>query len=437
MGRPVAGTAVRNITPESTQFLYGYPHVERYSTGVHDPLQSCALYLESNGQRCILSANDIISFDKPLISRIKSGISDQTGISGDNIAIGATHTHSGPRTVLHASAEDDSVVPPPDKVYVDFLVEQVVAAAVAASKNPQPVSVEFGSSYAEGIGTNRRDPDGPSDLSVPVILFRRGDGRPAACVCVYSMHPTVLHEDSTLISSDFPGMARAYLMREVFKSNVPVLMFMGAAGNQSPRHVTRENTFEEATRIGNILGAAVARALSHAVVVKDPVLDVRSGLLDLPPKQLPALSAAERRQKQTAARLESLRVRDATPQEIRTAECDWFGAEEIVTLVKLHEVGRLRQSYDAILPADLIAIGIGNYYLVGWPCEIFVEYQLRLKQEVSNVFPICLTNGELHGYLVTPEAAEEGGYEASNSLFGPEAAEELYQSTLRLLEKRL
>ena len=53
------------------------------------------------------------------------------------------------------------------------------------------------------------------------------------------------------------------------------------------------------------------------------------------------------------------------------------------------------------------------------------------------MFPICLTNGELHGYLVTPEAAEEGGYEASNSLFGPEAAEELYQSTLRLLEKRL
>ena len=436
MGRLVAGTAVRNITPEGTQFLYGYPHVERYSTGVHDPLQSCALYLELNGQQCILSANDVIGFDKPLVSRIRSGISDQTGIAADNIAIGATHTHSGPRTVLHASAQDDFIVPPPDKSYVDFLVEQVIAAAVAATRKPQPVTVEFGSSRAEGIGTNRRDPEGPSDLSVPVILFRRTDGYPAACVCVYSMHPTVLHEDSTLISSDFPGMARTYLTREVFKADVPVLMFMGAAGNQSPRHVTKENTFEEATRIGNILGDAVARGLGQTEVVNDPVLDVRSTAVRLPPRQLPALSVAEMQQKRAAARLKSLRVTHATPQEIRTAECDLFGAEEILTLVKMDEIGRLQESYEAILPADLIAIGIGNYYLVGWPCEIFVEYQLRLKQEASNAFPICLTNGELHGYLVTPEAAQEGGYEASNSLFGPEAAEELYKSTLRLLGKR-
>jgi len=38
-----AGAAVVEITPRDRQFLYGYPHLRRYSTGVHDPLLSSAL----------------------------------------------------------------------------------------------------------------------------------------------------------------------------------------------------------------------------------------------------------------------------------------------------------------------------------------------------------------------------------------------------------
>jgi hypothetical protein len=41
----MAGAAVVDITPQGSVFLYGYPHVKRYSTGVHDPLECAALYL--------------------------------------------------------------------------------------------------------------------------------------------------------------------------------------------------------------------------------------------------------------------------------------------------------------------------------------------------------------------------------------------------------
>ncbi len=44
-----AGASQIEITPEDSPFLFGYPHVARYSTGVHDPLYSSALYL-SDGQ---------------------------------------------------------------------------------------------------------------------------------------------------------------------------------------------------------------------------------------------------------------------------------------------------------------------------------------------------------------------------------------------------
>ena len=38
-----------DITPRNSTFLYGYPHVSRLSTGVHDPLLSSSLYLDDGG----------------------------------------------------------------------------------------------------------------------------------------------------------------------------------------------------------------------------------------------------------------------------------------------------------------------------------------------------------------------------------------------------
>ena len=41
-----AGAASAELTPQHSVFLFGYPHVPRYSTGVHDPLETAALYLQ-------------------------------------------------------------------------------------------------------------------------------------------------------------------------------------------------------------------------------------------------------------------------------------------------------------------------------------------------------------------------------------------------------
>lgn len=42
-----AGAAKQDITPEQSLFLFGYPHVERYSQGTHDPLYASALVLDN------------------------------------------------------------------------------------------------------------------------------------------------------------------------------------------------------------------------------------------------------------------------------------------------------------------------------------------------------------------------------------------------------
>ena len=61
------------------------------------------------------------------------------------------------------------------------------------------------------MGGNRNSVDGPADPEAGVLFLRKkASGEPLALSVVYSMHPTVLHEDSTLVSADFPGYTRAY-----------------------------------------------------------------------------------------------------------------------------------------------------------------------------------------------------------------------------------
>ena len=158
---------------------------------------------------------------------------------------------------------------------------------------------------------------------------------------VCSMHPTVLHEDSTLISGDFPAMTRQYLQEHVFGRDCPVLYHTGPSGNQSPRHVTRANTFAEAERLGSLLGRSVAKTLSSIALSAMIFTWLCPKTIDLPERTFPTVEQARRRLDQAAKRLETLRQPGADRRQIRTAECDWFGAEFGLQLAEKAATGGL------------------------------------------------------------------------------------------------
>ncbi len=429
----LAGAATADITPRDSQFLFGYPHVERYSTGVNDPLLSSALYLAAGREQIMFIANDIIFVGKASAERVRARISAATGIPAGNVMVTATHTHSGPITVDYLSNEDDPAVPKADPAYLALFEDSMVAAACRAKAGAQPAEIGLAIADGSGVGTNRRDPAGPSDPQVPVLMVRAVGGAPIACMLVCSMHPTVLHEDSTLVSADFPGMARRFLQERVFGPEVPVLHHTGPAGNQSPRYVTRANTFAEAERLGAILGSAVAKAIAGIAYSGEAHLGSAQHLLDLPRRTFPSVEEARLKLEQARRRLEQLRRENAPRQLVRTAEVDWFGAEETFTLARAAAEGRTEAFYRSCLPAEVQLLRIGRWAFVGWPGEIFVEYALTVKTQCPDTYIISLANGELQGYIVTEEAAREGGYEASNGLFGPEAGQMLVEATLDLL----
>lgn len=432
----LAGAGVADITPQDSQYLFGYPHVARYSTGVHDPLLSSALYLSDGRTPLLFVANDIIFVGKATAGRVRRRIEEATGVPAGHILVSATHTHSGPSTVDYISLEGDPTVPKVDERYLRRFEDGIVAAAIAAVRNAEPAEVGLAVADGSAVGTNRRNPAGPADPQVPVLLVRSaGNGRPIACMLVCSMHPTVLREQSTVVSADFPGMARRYLQENLLGNDCPVLHHTGPAGNQSPRHVIHGNTLAEARRLGEALGRAVVATTERIHFTAFPETDVRRAFLDLPRRAFPAIEEAERKLAIAAQRLEELRRRGATRQEVRLAEVDWFGAEETLRLTRLAAEGRLEAVYRSCLPAEVQVMQIGPWAFVGWPGEIFVEHALTVKAQVSDTYIISLANGELQGYIATEAAAAEGGYEASNAIFAPAAGQMLVEATLALLRK--
>lgn len=432
-----AGSAQVEITPADSQFLLGYPHVERYSTGVHDKLWSSALYLSDGNEQAVFVANDIIFVAKTNVLQARERIAAKTGIPASNIMITASHTHSGPHTVGYACFDADPAVPKPDPAYVQFMEDRIVEAAVKAFEKAQPAKAGLALADDTGVGTNRRDPNGPADHNVPVLMVKNAEtDENIACMLVCSMHPTVIHEDISLVTGDFPSMARQYLQRNVVGEDCPIVYHMGPSGNQSPRHVTTANTFEEAERIGQILGKAVEKVLPSIEYLQDcPLSIARDQISDLPRKGFPSVEEAQVKLDNAAEHLAMLRRTGASKQETRTAECDWFGAEETLTMAKMSVDGGLEKAYESCLPAEIQIFGIGDWHFAGWQGEIFVEYALEIKAKEKNCFVISLANGELQGYVVTEEAALEGGYEASNTLFSHKTGGLFVKKTLELLGK--
>lgn len=430
----LAGAAAVDITPSAPVFLFGYPHVPRTSTGVHDPLYCSALVLDNGCATLSIVSCDLLYIPRAVAVAARERIAAATGIPPAQVMVTATHTHSGPVTIRTVPSSADPVVPPVDPAYLSRVEDGIVAAVVSAHGTRQPAELGFAVADGTGIGTNRHLPTGPCDLRVPVLLARDIRTRRAiALLEMCAMHPTVLHEDSTLISGDFPGLARQELQQRVLHAPCPVLHLTGAAGNQSPRHVTRANTFAEAARIGALLADAVGRAVAGAAFEVTPRLAGKRTFVELPLRRFPDVPTATAAVAAAAARVQRLRSSGAPHAETRTAECDWFGTEKALVLARAAADGRVLAAAQGCLPAEIQAFTIGPWSLVGWPGEAFVEYALRLARARPEAFLVTLANGELQGYLVTPEAAGAGTYEAGNALFDPTSGDILLARTLELL----
>jgi len=433
-----AGAATEEITPNRPMPLFGYPHVERVSTGVHDPILASALCVSNQKESVLLLSLDLLFLDPPTAKDLRRTVSKAVGMKEQNVFISCTHTHSAPVTVSLLSWSRDPAVPPPDCSYIEYVKKRAVIAAQRALDERKPAQLAWTTARADGAGGNRLTDGGTTDPEVGILSLKHAERDLfLAVLLIYGMHPTVLHEDSKLISSDFPHYVR-HTVRNALDGHPLVLYHTGPSGNQSPRRFIQGQTFREADRMGQKVGYAALLAISNLspdAFQSNATLQGAIREVDLPIRQQPSMKEAESTLRERRAEYERLQLCGAPRERVRTAECAVFGAEGAVRLAEANESGELQALLYDYSPAQVQVLRIGDTFLAGLPGELFSEYGLRIKEDASNrAFPVCLVNGELQGYIVTSEASSEGGYESANSVFDPSAGNILVKAVLDLIE---
>jgi len=434
----LAGAAVRDITPQEPQFLVGYPHVPRISEGIHDPLLASSLYLFDDPTALLFIAVDILFISPETVSACRVALSQATGVPEQNILISATHTHSGPVTNTVLAWRNDPVVPPADLSYMEQFRDTIIESGLAAYRTAQPARLAVTTAQASGVGGNRLDPMGPFDPEIGLLSVQsQRDARFIAQVVIYGMHPTVLHEDSRLVSSDFPFFTRRHLTKAY--PELVTLFHLGPCGNLSPRYHVKAQTFGEAQILGERLGGSVLNALRmlrDADFSADQHLAAGRAYTELPTNTFESISTAQQKLQQATENYQRLKREGSPHGPLRTAECEVFGREEALTLATAQADGELAKWQDRYRSAEVQVLRLGKVFIVAWPGEQFVEYALELKRRAGHrVFIISLANGELQGYIATPQAEAAGSYEAAFAMFKPQAGDCLIEAALHLIKQ--
>lgn len=418
------GTSIVDITPPEGVQLTGYPHCLRPNEGAHDRLHAGCIYLDNGQKQVAMVMLDILFFGKDYQRELEE-------MFPFPVFIGCSHTHSGPQVGLVRDYDYAQGVRV-DADYERGLKEKLVQLIKEASENTFPGSVGtfVGRCGAEsGVGGNRREKGGVCDPTVNVLAVKDEAGTVRGILTSYALHPTYLQAENVQVSADYPGYIRRFLS---FAYPEAVFLFaQGTSGDQSSRYHRIAQDFEEACRVGTTLGVEVQSCIEKMEFADTVDMGLLRQELELPRKTYPAEEVAKEAMEKARAHLRNLG--DVDYITYRNAELDMFGAEHIYDLSREAASGFV----DPDLPCQVQVLKLNDAALVGLQGEYFVELGLAIKADprFSKTFVCTLVGGRLPGYLYTPEALADGGYEVGNSTFAPEAGGIVVETALKLLQE--
>ncbi len=429
-----AGVKEIVITPDFPVLLAGFPEPkDRYSRNIHDDLYAHCFYLEAKGEEYCIVTLDMLCYPKWLVKNMRSYIEKKTGIKKENCLISTTHTHSGPeaRAVPFYPEKEFEVMYPR---YLDDMAHNVADALFDAKNTAFEAQIGVGKGYCgpeQNVGGNRRDRGGIADTGVFVIGIKDMDDNLRGAIVRYSLHPTFLGAENREITCDYPGYIYKTL-KDKYKNIVPAFQ-IGTAGDQSPRFFRSGCTFEEAERVGGTIGTEAIRVLDEMKFSSD--ISIKTYSADVEPirKDIPTYEQAVNDLEASETELKRAIENDLDKGLVRSLECAVIGAKRMLGLASIGK--ETVYSLNGHHPFEVYVMRIGDFAIAALPTETFVTYGLKI-QELSpfkNTVVVTCANGYGRGYICTPEAFEEGGYEALGSLYTGENGDNLVACALKLL----
>ena len=441
------GSAQMDITP-TMPFLMGGSFKKFQSRVVLDPLMASCVVADDGSESVAYVSCDIGTMPRFLAMEIREKAARDTGIPAGSIHVMTTHNHSGPTTRTSRDAplaDDDEATLAQVEAMRQKLVDDIAASVIEAHSRLAPARMGYGRGRFDGGASNRRfimsngrsrmhggerdglkrlKPEGPADKEVQVVWFEDAERRPVAVMVNYTSHVTNFYGKDTA-SADFPGVMRSVL-QGVLGEDVPVLYLQGACGNimcQEIGNPRNETLPDRAMRIGRgLAGEALKIMADHCVRDVDARVAACSRTLEIP-------------------------YRDVPPMPFDKAEETWayyknhweeFLALDLEERAHLNSTLRIA-GHKKLAPAEeteIAAFAIGDVFFVTNPAELFVEFQLDIKERFRGrkVIVTELTNGWI-GYVPTQVACALGGYETIQTRFNPGAGDLIRDTSCDLLEE--
>lgn len=416
-----AGFAAVDITPPLGTHKIGMLR-DIVPTQIHDPLHARAAVFDDGETAVVIVQLDTLSIRWSTVEAIRRQLAGQLPVPPHHVLVGATHNHAGPAVAVAGDV-------PRDDAYLETLVKRVVQVVTEAWEHREPAELGYGRTLEFGLSYNRRPVmrdgfvytlregsrndvlyrEGPIDPAVPVLAARRPGGELLGLITNFTAHPTH-HGAGDCFSGGWPGA----LVRALQKRGIPDAVFLqGCTGNvQSGHGITREDPGVDA--LGEGLADAVFRALDTVTWQTHWPLRAARRTVQLP-------------------------YRDYTQEEVAGTIP---GAQRFIDSA-IYDRGmpglleRIRQR--GTQPAEVQLLAIGDLRLLTMPGEIFVEYQLAIKQAAYPHHAIVAgyANGMV-GYVPTETAMRHGGYEttfAPSSRHDARAGALLQKAALELLRE--
>ena len=444
------GYAEVNINPPLGAGVSGY-YIPRYGKGFLDDLMSEVMILSLGEKKIVLISVDVCGFDKSVLAEVKKGITEKTGIPGENVFLAATHTHTGALLVPTSAFDADKEV---IRKYAEFVTNRLVDCTVMALADLKNAKMGFIVGYApERVAYIRRykmkdgstmtcppvgDPNidhpiGELDQRVNVLRFDREGGESIVLVN-YGVHADTINGE--MFSSDWPGWMRRTVEKAL--DGTKCMFFAGAQGDVGSTHVFPEGGDMNDTEISfdnemKSPGMArfVGRALAGTVLqVYDKVEYIDVDDIEIIEKIVPIPANVPPKEALPLAH-KYKELHDAG----RDDEIPYTAMELTTVVAEALRMCNMENGPENFM-LNLTGVKIGGVAMVGIPGEPFTDIGVGIKEAEGwrMIMPCALTNGN-EGYFPMQSAYDEGGYEARTSPFKAGVAEKIIEGGKALLDE--
>jgi hypothetical protein len=405
------GIARVDVTPETPIRMSGYGSRSTESQGVEQPLFAKALAIRATGAAeaaapLVLVTVDVIGVPESMTQAVAARLATKYRLPRENLAICASHTHTGPMIGSVAKLILTGNPPPEELARIEAnivrLTQKLGDVAEAALADMKPSELKHAIGQVD-FAINRRllkdgqwagfgsVPEGAVDRTLPTLfIYEAGKGGKLRGVLVnYACHCTTLGPKMMKLHGDWAGCFQEQWERE--HPGTTALVSIGCGGDANPE--PRSDDLAQVRAHGDAMVREVKRLLKENQSRLTGPTSARREEFTLPLGDPPTRAEFEERLK---------------------------GKGPIVAHAKLN-LERLDrgEKLPTTVPYSTQAWIFGNSLaMVFLPGEVVVDYQLRLNRELlKGRLWVNAYSNDSPCYIASARMIPEGGYEVDSSMY--------------------